>query len=258
VGFALWADDYMEDTYHHYGVRRTELSVDGNVVFYSDVSRIPMVCNRMVNSWGDYLHFLHHHVWYMRSFIEPGNTLPVIHADANRGIVDFNEERDYHLVYTLTDVYGNQSQYSFVVRGQRQEIPAAPVKHAPYVLKWDRLNNFQMPGVQLLVRRGHLADNVELQPIVVFNPKGLSDCYRFTAVSTPLFNWAQISIYLKKKVADPSKLCIISGQRNIGGVYHDGWVTANIRELGAEYQIGYDVEKNNNNINPTPLLPKVE
>ena len=94
VGFALWANDYMEATYNHYGIRYTQLKVDGREVFWSDVSNIPVDMNRLVNSWGDYAHKLRSNVWYLKSFVEPGNYLPMLHADENRGIIDFNEERD--------------------------------------------------------------------------------------------------------------------------------------------------------------------
>ena len=77
----------MQGTYNHYGIRETTLLVDGREVFSSDVSRVPMAHNRMVNAWGDYDHYRHQNVWYMKSFIEPGCRLPCLQADENRGIV---------------------------------------------------------------------------------------------------------------------------------------------------------------------------
>jgi hypothetical protein len=119
VGFALWADDYCEATYNHYGIRHTQLLVDGREVFCADVDGIPVSCQREVNLWGDYDHWRHTHIWYMKSYKEPGMRLPILHTDFNRGIVNFNEERPYHLTYILRDYRGNQSQYSFTVRGVR-------------------------------------------------------------------------------------------------------------------------------------------
>jgi murein DD-endopeptidase MepM/ murein hydrolase activator NlpD len=58
VGFALWANDYMEGTYNNYGIRHTVLTVDGQEIFRSDVNNIPVDANRLVNSWGDYHHYL--------------------------------------------------------------------------------------------------------------------------------------------------------------------------------------------------------
>jgi hypothetical protein len=121
VGFALWANDYCEATYNHYGVRHTQLLVDGREVFRSDVDSIPISCQPEVNVWGDYKHWRRNHVWYMKSYREPGMRLPILHTGFDRGIVTFDEERPYHLTYILRDYQGNQSQYDFVVQGQPQK-----------------------------------------------------------------------------------------------------------------------------------------
>ena len=118
VGFALWADDYSEKTYNHYGIRYTQLLVDGKEVFHSDVDSIPISCQLEVNQWGDYDHWRHHRVWYMKSFREPGMRLPILHTNFEQGVVCFSEERPYHLTYVLRDYQGNESRYHFTVRGQ--------------------------------------------------------------------------------------------------------------------------------------------
>ena len=119
VGFALWADDYSEATYNHYGIRHTSLLVDGREVFRSDVDGIPVSCQPEVNQWGDYDHWRHTRIWYMKSYFEPGMRLPILHTGLDRGIVTFDEERPYHLTYLLRDYQGNQSRYDFTVRGVR-------------------------------------------------------------------------------------------------------------------------------------------
>ena len=256
VGFAIWADDYMEDTYHHYGVRRTELSVDGETVFYSDVDNIPMEHNRMVNSWGDYAHWRQNHTWYMKSFLDPGNRLRILHTDEHRGIIDFNEERVYRLVYTLTDIYNNRSDYAFTVRGQKQALPERPSRaEKGRVLHWNQVNHFQLPGLQLTVRPQLLPDDVCLQPQVLQGKEGFSRAYSFCPTSYPLFNWAEISIRLDHPVADTKRLCIKCNGLDAGGTYHDGWVTAPMRELGAVYEIGLRSGKPVEQTSQVPLNP---
>jgi len=118
VGFALWADDYSEATYNHYGIRYTQLLVDGREVFRSDVDSIPVSCQPEVNLWGDYAHWRRTRIWYMKSYREQGLRLPILHTGFNRGIVTFDEARPYHLTYILRDYQGNQSRYHFTVVGQ--------------------------------------------------------------------------------------------------------------------------------------------
>lgn len=119
VGFSLWADDYSEATYNHYGIRYTQLLVDGREVFCADVDSIPVSCQIEVNRWGDFDHWRRTRIWYMKSFVEPGLRLPIFRTGFDRGIVCFDEERPYHLTYILRDYQGNESRYHFTVRGQR-------------------------------------------------------------------------------------------------------------------------------------------
>lgn len=132
VGFALWADDYSEATYNHYGIRHTRLLVDGCEVFRSDVSGIPVSCQPEVNQWGDYQHWRRNHVWYMKSYREPGMRLPILHTDFNQGIVTFDEERPYHITYILRDYQGNQSEYHFTVLGRPD--PRVTPRRCPQLL----------------------------------------------------------------------------------------------------------------------------
>lgn len=243
VGFGVWGNDYMDGSFGILGVRHVTLEVDGNVVFESNVDNIPANHNLMVNSWGDYEHYCRTHLWYMKSFSDPGNKLPVLTYNANRGYVLFNEERDYQLVYTLSDIFGNSRSYSFTVRGQRQDIPP---KSNPYVTRhlcYDRFNVFQRPGVSLLLNPGLLPDDADLYPVRRINTDGYSDKWSFYNKSYPLLGWARVSLKLKKKVRDTDKLYIIcnyGSNRYMGGIYDNGWVTGKMRDLGAVYEIGYD------------------
>lgn len=255
VGFALWANDYMQETYNHYGIRYTTLLVDGREVFRSDVSRVPMALNRMVNDWGDYEHYRRSNVWYMKSFVEPACRLPILWADKNRGIVDFCEERPYQLEYVLRDFKGNESRYSFIVQGQRPAYlhSSASSSFRPLVsyaasssqlknrLRCDRTSSYSRPGLQLVVPYGFIAADVPLQPLVQQRPDALSDDYSFTSFSTPLLSDVPLSIFVRRPVADPTKLFLIDELgRFLGGEYHDGWLTGYIRELAGRYHLAYD------------------
>jgi len=244
VGFGLWANDYMEATYNHYGIRRMQLFVDDREVFSSDVSGIPVNQNMQVNAWGDYDHYLRSHVWYMKAFVEPGVSLPILKTDALRGIVDFNEQRPYHLCFVLTDFKGNESRYAFTVEGKPSDIKKSQLFASSRVLRYDRLNNVQLPGLQLVVRPHMLAKNTPYQPKVVKKANGYSDVYQLTAKSFQLFDYQPIALRVNRAdVKDPSKLYVVAhwgADRYMGGRYEDGWVWGRARELSATYELAYD------------------
>lgn len=139
VGFALWADDYSEATYNHYGIRHTQLLVDGREVFRADVDSIPVSCQPEVNRWGDYDHWRRTRVWYMKSYCEDGLRLPILHTDIHQGYVHFTEERPYHLTYILRDFQNNESRYTFTVLGVADSRVKPRVRRPYYLLDDYRL-----------------------------------------------------------------------------------------------------------------------
>ena len=245
VGFGIWANDYMEITYNRYGVKKTELLVDGKSVFKSNVNRIPYEKTVQVNAWGDHEHFLRYNVWYMHSFLYPGMGLQMLSADKNKGIVNFNQERDYHLEYVLTDFKGNTSRYTFTVTGQKRAFPPQRQASTLRSVYWNRPYALQTEGVQLLIRPNSVANAITLTPDISRKDDALSNACTFTNNAERLFRPARISLKLTKRVKDTSKL-YISGRgyvtRYLGGTYEKGWVTANMRDLHLQYSIEYDDE----------------
>ena len=232
VGFALWADDYMQGVYNHYGIRETILMVDGQEVFRANVGRIPVYSNRQVNSWGDYQHWQHHKTWYMRSYIPNGVSLPILQADQNNGYVMFNEERPYQFTYILRDFMGNESRYAFEVMGKKEHIPA--ISPQRYNVRYDRLSMISLPGMQLTIPAGMVEEGLMVVPKV--DEGSVSRRYTFAQQACPLFGWAELSIAIPQGV-DTSRLYIDSGGHDMGGVCQDGWITTRIRELGASYEL---------------------
>jgi len=249
VGFGLFAHDNMDAVYNNYGVRYTELYCDGKLVFRSDVNGIPEAQNPMINIWGDYDHYLKTKVWFLKSFINPTNKLPILRADAANGIINFNEERDYHLKYVLKDYYGNQSVKEFVVRGEQTNIVAIASPSGSNALLHSRDNSFAIEGAKLTVGKNQVPANYLLSPQYTNIAQALSKGYRFSVKSFPLLSAAKLSIRIEKAVPDPNKLFLASRQavndsqavvKYCGGVFENGWLTGNVKELANVYYAYYD------------------
>ncbi len=279
MGFAIWADDYMQGAYNHYGIHETLLYVDGQMVFHSVVDNIPVSMNRMVNSWGYYDYWTRHRRWFMKSFKEPGNTLSCLQTDENRGIIDFSEPRDYHLEYVLRDFKGNETRRPFTVTGGPSvsvpsavllspyaafssssaalssssaalsspsaalSSPYAATSSQPYILRWNRTTAISRPGLQLIIPYGSIAADAPIHPVVTHRSDAWSDACQFSTSSLPLMHEAELTLYANPPFTtfDPSKLYITDeNARYLGGDFHDGWVTGHIRELSSRYEVAYD------------------
>lgn len=237
IGVGIRAYDYMDGVQNKYGVKTVILEVDGEEVFRSTVDRFAYEENRYINSWT--------HGQYMKSFIEPGNRLRMLQAsNGNRGLVEINEERPYRFVYTLSDALGNTSKVRFTVQGQKTTI--APVEHREkYALKWDKVNYLQEPGLELVIPKGMLYDDVLLNYSVRADSGDIAFTYQLNDTRIPMHGACDLRIGLRRRpVEDMAKYYVAGvtargGKYRIGGKYEDGVMKVRIRDLGT-YTVAVD------------------
>lgn len=237
IGAGIKAYDYMDGVGNHYGVYSVSLAVDGQEVFRSTVGRFSPEENRMINSWT--------YGQYMKSFIEPGNTLRMLEApNGNRGLVTIDEERDYHFLYILKDVFGNTSRYRFTVRGRKQPIPQ-PEYRDKYFFVWDKTNYLHEPGLSLVVPKGMLYDDVPLDYEVRADSTLPSFVYQLTQRTVPLHAACELQIGVRQKpVEDTTKYYVAritpkGTKYSVGGTYENGYMKASVSELGT-YAVALD------------------
>lgn len=237
IGAGIRAYDYMDGVQNKYGVKTVILEVDGEEIFRSTVDRFAYEENRYINSWT--------HGQYMKSFIEPGNRLRMLQAsNGNRGLVEINEERPYRFVYTLSDALGNTSKVRFTVQGQKTTI--APVEHREkYALKWDKVNYLQEPGLELVIPKGMLYDDVLLNYSVRADSGDIAFTYQLNDTRIPMHGACDLRIGLRRRpVEDMAKYYVAGvtargGKYRIGGKYEDGVMKVRIRDLGT-YTVAVD------------------
>jgi hypothetical protein len=239
IGLAVKAYDYMDGTSNIYGVKNISLEVDGTPVFRSDIDSFSLDGEtRYINSFIDYEEWSLHRSFFMKSFVEPGNRLNFLRSN-RRGIISINEERDYHISYRLSDVYGNQARCEFVIRGKKQTI--APIDTADRTFfHWKGDNRFGARGVRLLIPDGNLYSDLWFRYSKV--PKGahdVSDIHNLGDKPLAMQNNAILSIRILADLPEAtSQYGIVKLNRNdkplwIGGAYNNGWIQADIRELGS-------------------------
>lgn len=248
IGAGIKAYDYMDGVHNRYGVHTVVLTVDGQEVFRSTVDRFSQEENRMINSWT--------YGQYMKSFIDPGNTLRMLKAAGeNRGWVTIDEKRDYQFLYTLTDAFGNTSRSRFTVRGKKQ--PVEPLQHRDkYYFAWNRTNMLQEPGLTLIVPKGTLYADVALNYQMKADSGAVAYTYQFNDKPVSLHSGCELRIGLRRMpVADTTKYYVArvtpKGLYGAGGKYEDGFMKTTVREL-ATYTVAVDT------VPPviTPVNPK--
>ena len=242
IAAGIKAYDYMDGTSNNYGVRSVTLLVDSVEVFRSTVDGFLPDENRMINAWTDYEEYATRNSWFMRSQILPGNTWRMLQADDEGGVVTINEERPYRFCYVLEDLYGNRRTYRFVVRGKEQAIE--PLHKGKHFLKWNQGNVIQQPGMELVIPKGMLYEDVDLNCRVIADSLDISFDYQLHDKPVPLHGGCPLVIGVRNyPVADMSKYYVArkyKGRKSsAGGSFKEGYMHTSIRELGT-YSVEVD------------------
>ena len=243
IGVGVKAYDRMNGQGNIYGVKYIRLFVDEEQVFSSSMDRFSFADTRMLNSFIDFEDWRRRRSFYMRSFIEPGNRLPIYEA-VNRGNIDINEERDYRLRYELEDQNGNRLTYSFTVRGRQQSIPEKA--HCDNHMAWNFDNSFLDLGFSLTIPVGNLYSDICYRHQSTKSSDFYSNVHQVNDKPVPLHNSAKMWIRLSSDtLLNKQNYGIVAISDNgkeswLGGDYTPGGITASIRELGGSYAISSD------------------
>ena len=255
IGVGVKAYDRMNGQNNIYGVKYIRLYLDEMQVFSSTINRFSFDKTRMLNSFIDFQDWKNRRSFYMKSFIEPGNTLPFYNS-LNNGYIDINEEREYNLRYELEDHYGNKLTYNFKVNGVKQSILSQP--ECDNFMTWNLNNSFIDMGFTLSIPSGNLYSNICFNYNKSHNTKYFSDIHQINNDPTPLHNRAEVWIKLNTDTLQNRKNYGIVRINNngseswVGGEYKQGGISLTIRELGDKYAVSAD------KVAPTitPLTPE--
>lgn len=253
IGLAVKGYDAMDGTSNIYGVKEITLEADGRVIYHSNLERYAFNETRYLNTFTDYEEWKERRSFYMRSFQEPGNRLRFIES-INRGILTIDEPRTYHLTYTLTDAFGNSSQLAIQIEGKEQPIPE-PDLAGTELFHWGSDNRFGAKGIRLAIAKGNLYKDVHFRYAVKEDSAALAATHQLHDNPFPLHKSAQLSIRLQQDTL-AQKQCygvvrVQNGRTSwIGGTYRNGWIDADIKEMG-----NYTVKVDEAAPTITPLNP---
>ena len=242
IGFAVHANDYMDNTHNVYGIKEIVMSVDDEEVFRSHLDRFSFDESRYINAWIDYETWIAQKKFYTKTFVEQGNHLQFIAAQ-NRGFVTINEARTYTIRFLLTDGAGNTSAYTVHVTGKEQAIPAPDTEgRVPFYYRGD--NRFATKGIRLLVPDGGVYRHFYFRYEAQDHPVLQTPVHVLHDKPVALHRPAQLSLRLQRDDADNKQqygiVRLQNGQLNwMGGVYRDGWIDIEISELGS-YAVDVD------------------
>ena len=241
IAFAVEALDYMDNSTNKYGIYRTELLVDGKMLFESQMDNISFNENKLILSFVDKGRERRDEGVFQKLFVAPNNKLREIKTGDSKGWVTVDEERLYNVECRLIDYHGNSRVLNLVVRGKRCGI-AEPSGDG--LLSWRNKNTVSAPGARLVISKGELFDDAYLT-ITNDSVCTISGGYASTGEEVFFRRGAQLSLSAAGvNAADKSKLYMYEIEEDENSwvrnsKYTDGNVVGKISSQG-RYAIGVD------------------
>ena len=245
IGFGIEAFDSMDGTSNIYGVRKVSLTVDDSFLFGYEVDSFSFEETRFLNSFIDYAWWKDGKRYFMKSFVEPGNHLSFVRSNG-RGILRVEKEKRYNVRYTLSDLYGNQTEIILTVDGKKQAIPAINKEDYTEWFYWNSENRFGEKGIRLWLPRESLYADLPFKHRIQKGISPFSEAHSLHNVPIALHTPGTLSLKVNKDIQGKTQHVGIvqvgknKSQQWIGGIYKDGWVSASIKELGQTYAISAD------------------
>lgn len=243
IGLAVKGYDYMDNTSNIYGIKDITLSADSQVIFQSSLNRFAFDETRYLNSFTDFEEWKEHRSFYIKNFVDPGNRLRFIES-IKRGILTIDEPRTYLLTYRLADAFGNTTQLSIRIEGKEQPVPEIDTDNTE-LFHWWSDNRFGAKGVRLTIPKGNLYDDLHFRYSVKEDSTTLGATHILHNKPVALHKSANLSLRIQNDTLENKMqygiVRIQNGRRSwAGGVYRNGWVDVDIKELGT-YTLGQDI-----------------
>lgn len=238
IGFAIQANDYFDGTYNKCGINQLSMRMDGETQFAFQLNRFSFDNSRYINSHIDYAEYKTTKRRYIKTWIDPGNLLPIYAYNLSQGRV--NVSPGVHPVeIEIEDSYGNSAVLEFKIEQKHAQV-LADKKNGRIEMPYNRDNSFESDECELEIPTGALYKDLDF----TYSTRPTTDAYYsdFQLVkdkTVPLHKSAVLRIKPRNVTPElQSKLLMVNVDSDngkpssVGGTFKKDWVEANIRSLG--------------------------
>lgn len=258
VAFGIYAFDKMTGTHNIYGVKKIELFCDNQKLFSYDLKTINFDTSNMINTLTDYDYWKKNKKFYVKSVIEPGNTLE-IYDKKLAGIIDINQEgKTYSIKCVLTDFHNNTTTTSFKVKANPAKKHIKTQSTNSYRMVWNKNNKYIANNIAILIPNKALYKDIDFTLSATPQQESYSNFFQIHENYESLYKKALVMIPLvNDTLINKDNYGLISidphGKKTwIGGNYNNGKLTAKLSELGTLVTVSADTDSPT----ITPILPE--
>jgi len=242
IGFAIEANDYLNNSHNKCGIFKSTLIVDGQKYFSQKIDEFSFAETRYINSHMDYELNLDKRKKIHKSFIEPNNKLSIYDFVYKNGIVNFQDSSVHEIKYVVEDIYGNTSELDFFIKSNPNMTTPKNDTNYLELFRYEKENIIDTGQIKIEVPSYALYDSLLFEFSIDSNTDYLSPIYNIHNMFTPIHK--QFSMEFKIDTSDitvPTEkliVCTFNMKKepiSVGGEFENGILKAKSRYFGAYY-----------------------
>ncbi|MCO4294010.1 M23 family metallopeptidase [Solitalea sp. MAHUQ-68] len=238
IGFGIITDDMQDGAGNLNGIYSIELKRDDQTVFKTVFDHLDFSLQRCINAYIDYHSFQLNKNFIQKSFVDPGNKLPVYKIAPASGIQSFEINGDYKFEYIVKDVAGNVSSLAFNVKGTNiKKFFQRPAKVGTTQFYWDKENQYTAENLIATFPVGCFFDDFNFDFKMGGRIYGAySNLFTIHNKSVPINQPYTLLIKPDASLTVPEKAVIVSENKTYqGGEFENGYVKAQLKSFGTFY-----------------------
>ncbi|WP_372648435.1 M23 family metallopeptidase [Draconibacterium sp.] len=238
IGVAIQTNDYFNDSYNKCGINLLRMSLNNEDQFSFTLNRFSFSDTRYLNSHIVYSAYKREQRRYIKTWIDPGNKLPIYTHNGSEGHIIPKNEQNGKIEIELQDTYGNTSLIDFTIVGKNASLKPDSIKGKLFY--YNHFNRFANDSVRLEIPAGALYSDFRFEYRTEKASDSFFSDYHFLHNNTvPLHKNATIAIRTDSLPAQLESKVVMAyvhpetGEFSAtGGRYQNGWVTTETTNLG--------------------------
>ncbi|MBN2894248.1 MAG: M23 family metallopeptidase [Bacteroidales bacterium] len=193
IYFGVEAYDYLNDVGSRNTIYSVKLYVDDELIFFTAYDKFNYDNGRDINSMIDYKRRKTTSMRIQRSYVAPNNELYHYQKVVNNGVYNFNDNETHLVKYVVADIKGNTRSVIFNVKSTTQIKDFGIRRDSARLFKFDQVNTFSRPGIDVYCPKKTLFDNIFFE-YDVFEGSKYSPMYKIHDEFVPLKDFYILSI----------------------------------------------------------------
>jgi hypothetical protein len=270
IGFGIEAVDYLTNATKEYSIYCSDFYFDHQKLFSFKLDRINFDVTKHINAHIDYNMYKKEGYRIQKCFLNNGNLIQVYPYMRNKGYVYLNDSSVHLTKFCIGDISGKTYTLYAYIKGSDQFV-SSPQTCNQKIFIPTKENSFSDSTCKVHIPARALYDTLSFCYEVKPSKQKLllSNIYQIHFATVPLQKNITLSIKSDTNDKKYQLLAYINpdgSMRSAGGDYKNGWVSANVSQLGS-YAITTDsvapvikflnLNKNNECTDTTKLLIKI-